>query len=41
MEAPRNFQELQLNFKREEKLKIYEHVIENTRKLENNLETPV
>ncbi|TMW48024.1 hypothetical protein DOY81_006888 [Sarcophaga bullata] len=41
VEAPRNFKDLQLNFKREEKLKIYEHVIENTKKLDNNLETPV
>uniref|UniRef100_A0A1A9VRT2 Uncharacterized protein n=1 Tax=Glossina austeni TaxID=7395 RepID=A0A1A9VRT2_GLOAU len=34
VEAPRNFAELQLNFTREEKLKIYEHIIENTSKVE-------
>ncbi|XP_037814809.1 pre-mRNA-splicing factor 38B [Lucilia sericata] len=41
IEAPRNFRELQANFSREQKLKIYEHVIENTEKLANNTETKV
>uniref|UniRef100_A0A1A9WSY2 Uncharacterized protein n=1 Tax=Glossina brevipalpis TaxID=37001 RepID=A0A1A9WSY2_9MUSC len=34
VKAPINFAELQLNFSREEKLKIYQYVIENTLKVE-------
>ncbi|XP_013105647.2 splicing regulatory glutamine/lysine-rich protein 1 [Stomoxys calcitrans] len=34
--APENFNELQGNFNREQKLQIYQHVIENTKKLDNS-----
>ncbi|XP_065365690.1 serine/arginine-rich splicing factor 4 [Calliphora vicina] len=36
VKAPRNFTELQANLSREQKLKIYEHVVDNTEKLKNN-----
>lgn len=36
VEAPQNFDHLQGNFSREQKLKIYEYAIENTKKLDNN-----
>lgn len=39
-QAPHNFNELQRNFSREEKLKIYDYVIENTEKLPSNKELP-